>query len=79
MDHPPKERPGLAVLGEPDPGHAWGAVHGRRGDLWSRSVSALPGTAKRTQAQTLFMYFTHLDLCILCAGRHYLHLEQNRK
>lgn len=66
MDHPPKERPGLPVLGEPDPGHAWGAVHGRRGDLWGRGVCALPGTAKITQAQTLFMYFTHLDPYVFC-------------
>lgn len=46
MDHPPKERSGVPLLGEPDPGHAWGAVHGRRGDLRGRGVRALPGTAK---------------------------------
>lgn len=46
MDHPPKERSGVPLLGEPDPGHAWGAVHGRRGDLRGRGVRALPGTAQ---------------------------------
>lgn len=65
MDHPPKERPCLPLLGEPDPGHAWGAVHGWRGDLWCRCVSALPGTAKRTQVQTSFMY-TQLNMYVFC-------------
>lgn len=43
MDHTFEEGLSLPVLGEPDPGNAWGAVHGRRGDLWGRGICALPG------------------------------------
>lgn len=43
MDHPSEERLGVSLLGEPDPGHARGAVHGWRGNLWGCGVSTLPG------------------------------------
>lgn len=55
MDYPAEEGAGLALLGEPHPGPAGGAVHGGRGDLWSRGVGALPGT--HTPTATL----THID------------------
>lgn len=43
MDHTFKEGPSFPVLGEPDLGNAWGAVHGWRGDLRCRGFSTLPG------------------------------------
>lgn len=48
MDHPSEERPCIAVLGEPDPGNAGGAVHGWGGDLRGCGVSPLPGKQTRT-------------------------------
>lgn len=68
VDHPPEERPGVALLGEPDPGHARGAVHGWRGDLWGRSVSTLPGKPPNRHGSVApshaLLHFTHI--CFLC-------------
>lgn len=42
MDYTIEEGPSIPVLGEPDPGNAWGAVHGWWGDLWCRGIRTLP-------------------------------------
>ena len=65
VDHPAEEGPGITLLGEPDPGHAGGAVHGGGGDLWCCCVRALPGTHRHTHTQTCMYCGGATDLCNL--------------
>ncbi len=71
MDYPTEERPGLTLLGEPHTGNAWRTVHGRRGDLWSRHLSAIPGTVPLVDPSSICPLASHYScypvlLMVIC-------------